>query len=331
MVYARILAPTTALLLLASADGVLAQEPLLTRIAHSTWLRCGIVAGRVTIDGSRLGNMRSTTKGGARDETLNIRNENGQFTLSYLRTTGQEQLSVEVGGAGDRISIRRTPRGGASFPAVEFTQVPGEKIALSIGSGGAQETFRAGGIWQLLMAEPKQCREHLLPLLEMLRPNWRLAETVESVEQKLLSEADNAGVSSRARWSVLVAQLGSDSFARREAADRALRNGDAGALAYLRQLDFSRLDAEQQFRVRRIIDVLAAQNNDDSVEQIAASLAGDPTVWLALLTRPQPAVRQAAARQLTALLGEPIAVDPAADPSTQKDQREQIRARIEAK
>ena len=237
----------------------------------------------MTVDGTRLGNMRSTTKGGQRDETLNIHNENGQFTLSYQRTTGEEQLTVEVAGSGDRVLMRRTPRGGASFLPVEFNQVPGEKIALSLGSGSGQETFRAQGIWQLLIAQPKQCREHLLPLLEMLRPNWRLAETVDGVEQKLLREAGSDGASARARWTALVAQLGNDSFAKREAADRALRSGDAGALAYLRQLDRSRLDAEQQFRVRRIIEVLAAQNNDDSVEQIAASLAGDPAVWLALL------------------------------------------------
>ena len=60
-----------------------------------------------------------------------------------------------------------------------------------------------------------------------------------------------------------------------------------------------------------------------------ARLAVDPATWLLLLERPEEAVRRTAARQLTAMLGEPIAVDPAADPETQKSQRERLRANFE--
>ena len=183
----------------------------------------------------------------------------------------------------------------------------------------------------MLIAQPKECRQHLLPLLEVLRPNWRLADVAASIEQRLLQQANGDGTSDGARWAALVAQLADDSFAKRQAADRALRSGDAAAFAYLRQLDFDRLDAEQQLRVRRIIDALTGPNMDDSVEQVAASLAGDPAVWLALLARSEPATRQTAARQLAALLGEPVPVDPTADPETQKDKREQVRLRIEGK
>ena len=49
-----------------------------------------------------------------------------------------------------------------------------------------------------------------------------------------------------------------------------------------------------------------------------------------LLERPERSVRRTAARQLTAMLGEPIAVDPAADPETQKSQREQLRAKFDS-
>jgi phage gp37-like protein len=91
------------------------------------------------------------------------------------------------------------------------------------------------------------------------------------------------------------------------------------------------LDPEQQFRVRRIIDALSGQASDDSPEQVAATLSGDPTVWMALLGRPEPSTRQTAARQLTAMLGEPIGVDPSADPATQQTQRDQLLARIEGK
>jgi hypothetical protein len=329
--FAKNLVWTVVVLAFATAGTIQAQESLLARMTQSNWLRCNIVGGRLTMDGSRLGNMRSSTKGNQREESLAIRNENEQFVLSYQRTTKDEQLTVEISSAGGKVLIRREPRGSASFPPAEFKQSGDEKIVFTLGAGEKQETFRTRDIWLLLVAQPKSCREHLLPLLELLRPGWKLADTASAVEERLLRDAGGKDGSSRSRWTAMVAQLADDSFAKREAADRALRNGDGGALAYLRQLDFGRLDAEQQFRVRRIIEALTAQNTSDTIDQVAASLAADPTVWLALLARPQLKTRQIAARELTALLGESIPVDPAADPKTQKDQRERLRVRIEGK
>jgi hypothetical protein len=320
-----------AVLALAGIGAAQAQEPLISRVTQSGWLRCGIIGGRLTADGSRMGTMRSATKGPQREESLTTVNDNDQFSLSYQRTTKDEQLAIEIAGASGRFLLRRTPRGDSTFPATGFKQSGNEKIEFTVGTGPKQQKFLARDIWQLLLAEPKLCREHLLPLLDLLRPNWKLGDIAGAVEERLLREAGAHGGSNRERWSTMVAQLGDDSFAKREAADRALRNGNGGALAYLRQLDFTRLDAEQQSRVRRIIEVLTAQNNDDTIDQVAASLAADPAIWLALLARPQLKTRQIAARELAALLGDSIPVDPAADPASQKDQRERLRARIEGK
>jgi hypothetical protein len=317
------------MLLGVSAPGALkAQERLLNRLLQNNWLRYRIVGGRIMIDGARLDNVQHTVNGTNLKETFSIRNENGQPALRYERTTNEDQIMIDAAAAGDRLLIRRTPREKSSILAVEFSQLPNEKITLTLGTGAERQVFRGQGLWHLLIAQPKECRQQLLPLLEMLRPDWKLADTAASIEEKLLRDAGGERVSGRARWATLVAQLADESFAKREAADRALRMDDAGAIDYLRRLDFSRLDAEQQFRVSRIIEALG-QANDDSVDQVAAVLAGDPTVWLALLARPELATRQTAARQLTALLGEPIAVDPAADPVTQKDKREQLRTRID--
>ena len=215
---------------------------------------------------------------------------------------------------------------------MEFKQIPNEKIVLMWGSGAEQKVYRAQSIWQLLIAQPQTCREHLIPVLELARPNWKLADTATVIETRLLREAGKEGDSrGAARWATLVAQLADDSFAKREAADRSLRSGGVNALAYMRQLDFDKLDAEQQFRIQRIIDALNGQTNDDSIEQIVASLSGEPALWFALLARPEASTRQTAARQLVALLGEPISVDPAAAPDTQKQQREQLWAKIEGK
>lgn len=301
---------------------------LLSQIIQNNWLRYRIVGGRIMVDGVRLGNIQHTLDGKGVKESFSISNENGQPSLKYERAGEEEQLTIEAAAAGDRLLIRRTPRGKSPAMAVEFSQAVNEKTTLTLGAGPERQVFRVQGIWHLLIACPKECRELLLPLLDMLRPDWKLADMAVDIEGRLLREADAERISSRARWAELVTQLADDSFAKREAADRALRAGDAGAVDYLRRLDFNRLDAEQQFRVSRIIDALG-QANDDTVDQVAFTLAGDPTVWLMLLARPEPATRQTAARQLTALLGEPIAIDPAAEPDTQKDKREQLRVRIE--
>lgn len=182
-----------------------------------------------------------------------------------------------------------------------------------------------------MIVRPQECKEHLLPILEQLKPDWKLTETADKVEERLIQGMVRDVAAERARWTELVAQLGDDQFSRREAADRALRAASPSVLGYLRQLDLAAMDAEQQFRLHRIIDGLASQVNDDSPEQVAAMLTGDASVWLALLSRPDASTRQAAAQQLSALLGSPIPVDPAADPATQERQREQLRAKIEEK
>ncbi len=204
----------------------------------------------------------------------------------------------------------------------------GEKTTLTLGAGAGQQVLRAPDFWQLWIARPEECRQHLIPLLEMLRPSWRLAETAGQMEKNLLRLAIADSASDRVRWAALLEQLADDRFANREAADRGLRAGGVAALGYLRQLDFKRLDAEQQFRVVRIIEALAPPDNADTAEQVARLLASEPAVWLALLGRPDLITRQAAARQLTMLLGETIPVDPAAEPGSQKDQREKLRTRI---
>ena len=110
-----------------------------------------------------------------------------------------------------------------------------------------------------------------------------------------------------------------------------LRAANPAVLSYLQQVDFSRLDAEQQMRVKRIIDALSDRFGDDTPEQVATWLAGDASVWISLLTRSEPATRRQAAQQLVAMLGGPITVDPEADPATQKTQIEQLRLRIVAR
>jgi hypothetical protein len=321
-----------ALLGLLTPASLAAQE--LNRVLQN-YLHCYVVDGWVTFEGTRLASVGPIFDGTRREvgaETLHVRNENGQCVFAYERRGNEDQLAIDVRISTDRavrqVLLQRTPRAASALLPVEFKQVANEKITLTLGSGTGQQVFSARNLWQLLITQPKECQQHLLPMLEVLRPSWNLADTATRVEQKLLQEANGDGAANRVRWAALVVQLGDESFTKREAADRALRTGNAGAIAYLRQLDPSRLDTEQQFRVGWILEAMAAQNGDDSVDQAAAALAVDRTTWLGLLARPDPSTRQTAARELTRLLGQPIPVNPAADPESQKGLREQLRAKI---
>jgi hypothetical protein len=304
-------------------------ETQLSQALRNNGVVLSIDGGRIVIDGDRVVNSQANVTTGASEEDLTVRCENGIPQLTYHRTTANEKIVFEI--AGNHLTIRRIPKDKNAVVPVEFVQIPNEKITLTVGANGRQVALDAAGFWQLLIAHPQVCKQHLIPLLELARPDWKLAETAAKAEEILLSGSDNDAVAKRMLWAELVEQLGDDRFAKREAADRALRNADPSVLSYLRQLDFRRLDAEQQFRVRRIVETLSGQMSDDSPEQAAAMLAGDPAVWLALLERPEVATRRIAARQLTALLGEPIPVDPEAEPSTQQARRELLQSRIDGK
>jgi hypothetical protein len=73
---------------------------------------------------------------------------------------------------------------------------------------------------------------------------------------------------------------------------------------------------------------LSWQSGEDTADGVAAQLIADPDVWLVLLSRPEESTRRLAARQLAAILDQPIRFDPAADAPTRKAQLEQLRARI---
>jgi hypothetical protein len=308
-----------------------AREPILIQMLKGTgdWLRVNLVGGRLVLKVTQISDFENRADFGGVTERFRLHSDNGRPSLTYERTTRDERLTFNLSAsAGQGVCIRREPREKSKIVAVEFKQSLKEKTTLTIGSGDRKQVFRAADLWRLAIDQPKQCEQHLFPLLAMLRRDWNCAEMASTVELHLLEEAREDPTAAHAHWATLVEQLDDDSFAKREAADRALRAGGPAALKYLRQLDFSRLDAEQQFRVHRIIEALAGTPEDDSPTQVAASLAGDPMVWLSLLGRPNAATRRTAAEQLAALLGEPLKLDPAADPDTQKQQREQLRERI---
>jgi len=303
--------------------------PALARAVHEGRLRLSIVTGRLMATTNRPGNYSVNSGSTNLKEQLTVRNTGDDWTLTYDLSSSQELFSVHVAG-GDRIRIRRVPKNGSNRKAVQFVQEDFKPPTLVLGSDQEQRTYRAANLWLLLIAKKDLCRKHLVPLLERLRANWDLSAIVDNVEKELFRMAAAGELPSRQRWAQLVDQLADDRFHRREAADRELRASGRSVVTYLEQLDTSRLDAEQQFRIRRIIAAFSSSIDDDTIRQTASWLAGDPAVWLALLEREQESSRRMAAKQLECLLERPISFDPAADRETRKAQIEELRATIES-
>lgn len=307
-----------------AAEVVRAQGPQLTRMISSREVQFGIVDGRLTFRAVDTGPRVPASK----EESLRISLEHGQPRLDYNWPGKTDSLAVEISEHRQFAHLADAPLGKSSFERVEYTQASGEKAALIVGTGQAAQAFRAADLWQLALAHPTECKQHLTPLLLKLRPGRNLTDTCARIEAKLLTLPGDEMAARRLRWGKLVAELGDERFGKRQAADRALRGEGPAVVGYLRRLDYRRLDAEQQFRIRRTLDALAG-HDDDSIETAAATLAEEPTVWLILLGRPEQPVRQAAARHLASLLGKRIDVDPAAEPETQRNKLERLRARIE--
>lgn len=297
--------------------------------ARLRWVQFDVVNGRIVGSSSHYGtNVSSTTSnpltGGREKLTVDI--TTGLPGIRYEMTNTREELAIELV-EGDQLSIRRTRKENSPVVSLAFQQATGQSLSLTLGDGKEQRVLRADSLWQLLIAHPADCRKHLLPVLEVLRPNWHLATTATALEEALLRRTGLQTKNDRQTWAVLVDELKSDRFISREAADRKLRAAGYGVLAFLQNLDRQALDAEQRSRVREIIDSLSGQQAD-SVERTVISLAADPRIWLALLDREPESKRRQAALQLSALLGEPIEFDPAADEATRKLQLDALHARI---
>ncbi len=303
------------------------NTPMLADAIRQRWLRAGIVSGRIVFTGARLPNVNNARKDPGMTERLSIRVADAEVTADYEMSTSDEELSVEVRG-GSQLRIRRSPKGDSSLALVEFFQPVDKPLRLTLGSHDQQRVYQAASLWHLLIMERETCRQQLVPLLSVLNRQWDLAKTTEQVETALVQAAADGRLPDPGRWTALVEQLGDDRFSRREAADRELRAMGRVVFTYLQQLDPGELDAEQHYRIRRILMTLSASMDNDAPSAIAGWLAGDPAIWLAMLSREELATRRLAAQRLGALLGEPLPFDPEADATTRASQIEQLRARI---
>lgn len=290
-----------------------------------------VVMGRIAASADQPGfeSEQSSSIEPGRHETLSVSaNNDSEASVKYQLTTGDEQLSVNVTEGYD-VSFSRHPTNQPHAAQVDFHQPRSGRITLTVVQDGVTREVHGETLWYLLLAQPELCRQHLLPLLEMLRSDWRLVETAQAIESQMVRIAAAYQPDNLQRWSKLVANLASDRFMVRQAAERELRAEGTTVVPYLQSLNHHQLDLEQWSRITGIVD---AQSNgaEDTPEQEACRLMDDRPLWVILLSRPQESTRRMAARQLEFLLGHSIEFDPGAPESVRKNQLEALRKRIDA-
>jgi hypothetical protein len=293
-------------------------------------LRSRMVGGRISVtsnDPTRSTNV--TSRGIDQQERLQLNFGNGLVSLSYEMVTPAFQLTLTVTDS-DEVIVRRVPKSPASDAGLEFVQPADGQLSLRITQGDKQQHLRAPSYWHLALAWPKVCETELAPILELLRPGWGLAKTATDLETALQRDALRFHPLDRNRLQQLLKELGSREFARREAAQRQLRDAGETILPFLRAIDRDHLDAEQAFRVRSVIHGMHSELEEDAPTSLAPWLTGDPYIWLALLDRDQEPLRRFAAEQLGRLLNKPVDFDPAADAAIRQRQLKAITAEVNA-
>lgn len=296
-----------------------------------TRLQLGVRSGRITIHVRQSGSFQSpwSTDSQGRREQLSIQHDHfsDEASLTYQRVSPDEKLTLSAATNG-RVAIQREPGDRGEIAPSDFVQPPAGPLILTFGKDGEKTTIEAPTMWHLLLAHREACEQYVLPGLLILQPDWTLAQQADALEKELLRTAREEKLPDQSKWAELVEQLGDEQYARREAADRRLRELGRPVIGYLRNLDKKNLDAEQQIRVHRIVQSLADAWNEESTRDRAIDLVTDRTIWLILLDRDEPATRETAAKHLEQLLERPIAFDPAADEATRRRQIDALRKEL---
>ena len=295
-------------------------------LSRTKWLKLEVVGGRIVVRTSRCSQSRheaEATPTPDSRQTLSVDALPGGASLRYEEIAGRTRLLLEVSSQG-QVTIARS--GHATDADVRYVQPPAGTVKLTLGGENPRACF-ADNFWQLVLLHRGESREHLLPLLVLLRPDWELAPQLDLVESMLIQQAGNDVLAQRRQWQREVDGLSSPSFARRQAADQALRASGQTVLAFLRQLEDRELDGEQRRRIRAIVADLS-NGQADSPPLVADWLVADKRVWLALLARGELNQRVSAADHLSKLCHRSLPFDPAGSQEQRSAQLAELTAKL---
>jgi hypothetical protein len=287
-----------------------------------------VAAGRISAIGPvSHQNLTANARDGLRRERLSIDLAGGLPTVTYERRTPDERMSFEIV-RGNIVTIQVIPRSTDDHPTVVFVQPSEGPLTLTVSINDRTATYDGPSLWHLLLLEPDACREHLIPLLETMRPNWQIGPQAEWIESALCHDNSSQVAVNRPAWQQSLAAMASDRYLDRERAEQQLRGAGPVVIPFLRAQERSRLDAEQLFRIRRIMRSLASDGDEDTPDRVMPWLTGDPRIWYGLLQRDSAKVRRTAANRIARLLDAAIQFNPDGTPEERKRQLAQMRERF---
>jgi hypothetical protein len=293
------------------------------------YLQLQVIGGRIEVASREGGHSRTLAAGTPQSpyrQLLHLQVRVPSVCVHYEAVDPAGRFSLHLCEKGNLV-LEKISIDPAAAPSIRYRQPARGSVTLSI-DGSPPRELSAPSLWHLLLTERELCREHLVPLLESLRPDWRLVQQAADVEDALFALARASDVrGDEKRWRELVVQLASDDFRARQSADLQLRQAGQAAIAFLRGLDQKELSAEQRRRIDGICQAYADSRADVPM-RVAQWLVSDRELWIRLLTHPQEEQRAAAADHLSRLVGRPIAFDPRSDERTRQLQVAEIARRF---
>ncbi|MEZ0266065.1 MAG: hypothetical protein ACAI43_15155 [Phycisphaerae bacterium] len=215
----------------------------------------------------------------------------------------------------------------ASGTRVRLIQSSGSlRLTVTEGNGGGVQkqtlSVAAQTLQQLQAEQPDVIRRYVAPALRAVSGTHLLKPGAVDV-YRLFPQIAAPAKPARALEEILP-RLDAPSYAAREQASRDLSAlGPAGVLAVLRR---PRADLSEE-AVNRLSAFLASQTNL-AIDDVDAARR-DPYVLLDCLADDDAAVRAAAKDTLAAVLGAPVAFDPAADEAARNAALEAVRRQVE--
>ena len=282
-------------------------------IQRLNWVRFELVQGRITTRDTRQGQNRSAT---VTNEKKQIREEvslkivAGSPVFEYDYQDRLQNIHMELVN-NHQLVIKRSFSAQAAGTSIEFHQPQRGPLQLVIFKETKPVSYQAPHLWQLILEQPDVCRDHLYPLLHLLRSDWQFEQWLEKIETNLVRMASYQTQPAYDQLQRLIDQLDAPSFRVRQSADRHLRGMGKPVVSYLRQLNTDNMTSEQRLRIRRICQSLTTRNGD-TPEAVTAWLLSNPHIWIILMKRKEADVRIVAHRQLNRLLQQQVPFDPRA-------------------
>ncbi|MBM4090148.1 MAG: hypothetical protein FJ276_12115 [Planctomycetes bacterium] len=304
------------------------SEPLLLR---ANWVRFDVVLGRILATAHRATQNQHRVQcehacGAA--ETLVINIDRGLISLQYAKRSDREDLRVEVARRDQlRVEWTRRPDNGPPTTVIYDQGVAGDVSLIVRSPGEADRAFQSTSLWHLMLIHRRVCEEHLAGILELLRPGWDLGREAAEVRSSLLDPEQLRHAVSRQEVAMAVDQLAEDQYQARQQAHRQLRRWGRSAVCFLDELDLRQLDAEQRLHVESIRAAIKAEG-DDSRQRVAAWLANDMEIWVAMLADEDGQHRQTARQRVARLANRLIVFDPTAPPNVRGQQVAALRAEL---